>query len=276
MTRLFSFPVLALATAFLALLFIAFAGVRRGMLSVRSRALLLITAGLVLVGTVPLAIRSIRTPEVTKPNTTPKLQVVVEFTIHQPHAEVVQVPFAAGSGSVNIGCEETRPATVQYPLPPGAEQPMATADWVNTNNIESQTANVEMLPPDKPTVITAVGSIRGLRRTFLLNCPGGGHGELLLRGQYSVKHELPATPVVIKALHDVADRGQVFTATLPQEVNSQSVYFKATTSDASASSSLEGTIAPAEKGGYDLKITARDGPLPKDIRVVGQSLVMTL
>ena len=83
-----------------------------------------------------------------------------------------------------------------------------------------------------------------------------------------MKHELPATPVVIKTLHDVADRGQVFAATLPQEANSQLVYFKATVSDASDSSSLAGTIAPGEKGGYDLKITARNGPLPKDIKVV--------
>jgi hypothetical protein len=196
----------------------------------------------------------------------------VEFSIHQPNAEVVQVPFTAGSGSVNINCEETRSAQVQFPLPPGAEQPIATAEWVNTNNIESQSSSVNF----QSTAITAVGSIRGLHKTFLLNCPGGGHGELLLRGQYSVKHELPATPVAIKSIHDVADPGQVFTALLPQVVNSQPVSFKATISDATGSSSLEGTIAPGEKGGYDMNITTRSGSLPREIKVVGQTLVMTL
>jgi hypothetical protein len=272
MTHLSYLPLLALAAAFIALVYIAFAGVSRGMLSTRSRTLLLITASVMLIGTVPLVIRSVRPTEGGKPHEKPKFGVTVEFSIHQPNAEVVQVPFTAGSGSVNIDCEATRSASVQYPLPPGAEQPIATAEWVNTNNIESQSANVNV----QPNVITAEGLIRGLHKTFLLNCPGGGHGELLIRGQYSIKHELPATPVVIKSLHDVADPGQVFTAILPQVVNSQPVYFKATISDALSSSSLEGTIAPGEKGGYDLKITTRNGPLPKDIKIVGQTLVMTL
>ena len=272
MMRFFSFPILALAAAFIALVYIAFIGVRRGLLSARSRALLLITAALVLVGAVPLAIRSLRTPAGDKPHATPNYQVAVEFSIHQPNAEVAQVPFTSGSGSVNIGCEETRTVTVQYRLPPGAEQPTATAQWVNTNNIDGQTSNVNV----QPNVVTAVGSIHGFPRTFLFNCPGGGHGELLLRGQYSIKHDLPATPVVIKNLHDVADRGQVFAATLPQEANSQPAYFKVTISGASDSSSVEGMIVPGEKGGYDLKITTRNGPLPNDIKIVGQTLVMTL
>lgn len=273
MTRLSYLPLVALAAAFVALVYIALAGVRRGMLSARSRTLLLITAAVLLVGSVPLAIRAIWPPENGKPNvTTKKFDVAVEFSIHQANTEVVRVPFTAGSGSVNIGCEETRSAQVQYPLPPGAEQPTATAEWVNTNNIEGQSSNVVV----QPTVITAVGSIRGLHRTFLLNCPGGGHGELLLRGEYSAKHELPATPVVIKTLHDVADSGQVFTAALPQVANSQPVFFKATITDAGTQSSVEGVITPAEKGGYNLKITSRNGTLPHDVKIVGQTLVMTL
>jgi hypothetical protein len=272
MMRLFSFPILALAAAFLSLVYIALIGAKQGRLSGRSRTLLLITAALVLIGTVPLALRSIRTPDGDTQHATPKYQVAVEFSIHQPNAERVQVPFTSGSGSVNIGCEETRSVTVQYPLPPGAEQATATAQWVNTNNIDGQTSNVNV----QPNIVTAVGSIRGLPRTFLINCPGGGHGELLLHGQYSMKHDLPATPVVIKNLHDVADRGQVFAVTLPQEVNSQPLYFKATMSAASDSSSVEGTIALQERGGYDLKITARNGSLPSDIKIVGQTLVMTL
>jgi hypothetical protein len=273
MTRLSYLPLVALSAAFVALVYIAFAGVRRGMLSTRSRTLLLITAAVLLVGTVPLAIRAIWPQEDNKPKVaTKKFDVAVDFSIRQANTEVVRVPFTAGSGSVNIGCAETRSAQVQYVLPPGAEQPTATAQWVNTNNIESQSSNVVV----QPTVVTAVGNISGLHRTFLLNCPGGGHGELLLRGEYSAKHELPATPVVIKALHDVADNGQVFTAALPQVANSQPVIFKATVSDAGAQSSIEGVIRPAEKGGYELKITARNGALPHDVRVVGQTLVMTL
>lgn len=272
MTRLFSLPLLALATALLALLFIAFAGVRRGMLSGKSRALLLVTAGLVLIGAVPLLIRSLSTPEEHKPNPKPKFDVAVEFSVRQPNAEVVRVPFAVGSGSVNIGCEETRSITLQYPLPPGAEQPSAAAEWVNTNNIEGQTSNVNV----QPTAVMAVGSIHGLHRTFLLNCPGGGHGELLLRGQYSVKHELPATPVVIKTLHDVAESGQVFTTAIPPVANSQLVYFNVRISGTTGSNSLEGTLTSAETGGYSLRVTVRNGELPRDIRIVEQTLAMTL
>lgn len=273
MTRLSYLPLVALAAAFIVLVYIAFAGVRRGVLSPRSRAILLIAAAVLLVGSVPLAIRSVWKPDGVKPNlNVEKFNVAVEFSVHQANTEVVRVPFTAGSGSVNIGCEEAHSVRVQFPLPPGAEEPTATAEWVNLNNIESQTANVSVQPP----IITAVGSIQGLHRTFLLNCPGGGHGELLLRGQYSAKHELPATPVVIKTLHDVADRGQVFAAALPQTANSQQVYFKATISGAGSPSSFEGVITPEEKGGYDLKISTRNGPLAHDVKIVGQTLVMTL
>ena len=272
MTNLTYLPLLALVAAFVALVYIAFAGVRRGMLSSRSRTLLLVTAAVVLLGTIPLAIRTLWPPDNNKPNTKPKFNVAVEFSIHQPNAEVVQVPFTAGSGSVNIGCEETRSINVQYTLPAGAEQATARAEWVNTNNLESQNSTVNV----QGNLVTAVGTIRGLHKTFLLNCPGGGHGELLLRGQYSIKHELPATPVLIKNLHEVADRGQTFATNLPQEANSQPVYFKATISDTESSSSLEGIVTPAQTGGYELKIIDRHGPLPKDVRITGQTLVMGL
>jgi hypothetical protein len=270
MTRLLSLPLLALAAAFMALLFIAFVGVRRGMLSARSRTLLLITAALVLIGAAPLALRVIWPPQTTKPPDKPKLDVAVEFSIQQPKAEIVQVPFTSGSGSINIGCEETRPVTVRYALPSNAEQPTATAQWVNTDNIENRTSTVNMAG----NVVEAVGTISGLRRNFLFNCPGGGHGELLLRGQYSVKHELPATPILIKSLHDIADGGQVFTAAVPQVANSQPVYFKVTISDSKSISSLEGLVTSGETGGYDLKITSRTGSLPHDIKIEGQTLVM--
>lgn len=272
MTRLLSLPVVALAAAFLALLYIAVAGVKKGMLSGRSRTLLLVTAGIVLVGTISLAFRSIWLPDGGKTNSKPKFNVAVEFSIHQPNAEVVQVPFTAGSGSVNIGCEETRPVTVQYQLPSGAEQPTATAEWVNIDNIEAQNAVTNI----QPNLVIAQGWIRGLHRTFLLNCPGGGHGELLLRGQYSIKHGLPATPVIIKTVHDVAESGQVFAAALPQEANSQPLYFKATISDSTASSSVEGALAPGAQGGYELRITSRNGTMPHDVKIAGQTLVMTL
>ena len=273
MTPFLRFPVVALAAASLALIFIAIVGVRRRMLSRSSRTLLLITAAFVLTGIVPLVIRGFRTPNPANSQGTARaFQVAIEFSVHQPNAEIVKVPFTVGSGSVNIGCEEQRSVTVQFPLPQGAEQPIATALWVNTNNIASQTSNVTV----QPTVVAAVGSIQGLPRTFLLNCPGGGHGELVLRGEYSMTHKLPDTPVVVKTLHETAAQGQIFAATLPQEANSQPVYFTATISDGSDSSLVKGTITPAANGDYALTTTDRKGPLPSEIRLVRNSLVMTL
>lgn len=143
---------------------------------------------------------------------------------------------------------------------------------------------------DQPCRAFSVSSFKGRQGGSLIAQPqgnkgnvdrgylpsGGGHGELLLKGQYSIKRESPATPVLIKSLREVADRGQIFATNLPQEANSQPVYFKATISDTEASSSLEGTVTSAQTGRYELKITDCHGPLPKDVKITGQTLVMNL
>jgi hypothetical protein len=75
--------------------------------------------------------------------------------------------------------------------------------------------------------------------------------------------------VLVKNLHQVAAPGQIFATTLPQEANSQPVYFKATISDTEASSSFEGTVTPAQTGGSELKITDRHGCAPQKFHPTG-------
>jgi hypothetical protein len=96
------------------------------------------------------------------------------------------VPFRLSSGQVNFGCGETRQAQVFFDSPPNSSfvgEP--TARWENFSNVS---------PPQTASAVVsgnravATGSIRGLDfQTFpfgIRNCPGGGHGELVLGGIY--------------------------------------------------------------------------------------------
>lgn len=95
-----------------------------------------------------------------------------------------QVPFAQSSGQVNLGCEETRQLQVSFQLPAGASlvgDPIAS--WRNTSNLSSALASASV----EGTAIVGAGSIRGLDSQnfgFVKNCPGGGHGELVVSGVY--------------------------------------------------------------------------------------------
>jgi hypothetical protein len=95
-----------------------------------------------------------------------------------------QVPFAQSSGQVNLGCEETRQSQVIFQLPPGASlvgNPIAS--WRNTSNLSSASASAAIQGID----VVGTGSIRGLDSQnfgFVRNCPGGGHGELVVSGVY--------------------------------------------------------------------------------------------
>jgi hypothetical protein len=94
------------------------------------------------------------------------------------------VPFSQSSGQVNVGCDETRPVQVIFNLPTGAtflDKPVA--NWRNTVNLSSETANSIV----SGAQIVGQGQIRGMSSqqiAFFRNCPGGGHGELVLSGMY--------------------------------------------------------------------------------------------
>jgi hypothetical protein len=117
--------------------------------------------------------------------------------------------FSTSSGQLNFGCEETKATAVNYNAPAGARDLNATAAWRNTNNVKSQSQQAQA----SGLKATASGSITGLdyqNYTFVRNCPGGGHAELVLFGTYTVPKMVTATrdytteAVLIEAPIDVA------------------------------------------------------------------------
>jgi hypothetical protein len=95
----------------------------------------------------------------------------------------VEEDFSARSGSVNVGCEETGSATVQYNAPSGARIVSVNARWVDQSNIKVSDARVTS---NDGSAATAAGTIRGLdyQRPFgIADCPGGGHATLEIFGR---------------------------------------------------------------------------------------------
>lgn len=96
-----------------------------------------------------------------------------------------EVPFQVSSGQVNFGCEESRPLSVTFPLPANSNFVGApSARWDNFSNSSARQASVVVA--DGRAI--ASGTIRGLDyQSFafgIRNCPGGGHGELVVGGTY--------------------------------------------------------------------------------------------
>jgi hypothetical protein len=119
--------------------------------------------------------------------------------------------FQTSSGQVNVGCGEQGAARVTWAPPAGATDILASAQWRNTDNIEAADAHVVLGNP-----VTAEGTILGLRRNFLLNCPGGGHGELVLLGTYNTSEPDPHEQQILKTLDDKVNRLQPLIISVPE------------------------------------------------------------
>lgn len=92
------------------------------------------------------------------------------------------VQFEASGSRVAVGCEDSRSSKVEYEVPKDAYEVQRACDWVDTDDLKSQSCDTAL----SGTTVTATGSIRG-RDKQLLNCPGGGHGTLKLKGNYRMK-----------------------------------------------------------------------------------------
>jgi hypothetical protein len=98
------------------------------------------------------------------------------------------VPFRASSGQVNFGCEQTISTNAVWQMPSGGVvQGEVRAEWANVANTKSMLASAAV----EPGRVVGSGSITGLdvQRIPLGfgsvgNCPGGGHGELIVFGSY--------------------------------------------------------------------------------------------
>lgn len=119
-----------------------------------------------------------------------------------------EVPFRVSSGQGNFGCEENRSFRAEYTLPQGAMLVGSpTPSFLNMDNAKL------VVPPsvtEAGASIAATGTLRGLDyQTFpfgVRNCPGGGHGELVLSGIYrsSINHEQEVTRVLTNDLSSAA------------------------------------------------------------------------
>lgn len=108
-----------------------------------------------------------------------------------------QSSFTSSSGQVNFGCEQTVSGQATFRLPDDATlvgQP--SASWRNIANASRMNAAVE----PQGNVVIATGTITGIPyENFpfgIKNCTGGGHGELVLTGQYQTDdvREVTAPP----------------------------------------------------------------------------------
>jgi hypothetical protein len=120
----------------------------------------------------------------------PGYTALIKFIGERSHLEPTQIAFRNSSGQVNFGCGESKTASVAWNAPAGADQINGSASWANTDNVKSQDQQVAYAG----TSATANGSISGLDRNWLGNCPGGGHGELVLQGTYRILQPSAATP----------------------------------------------------------------------------------
>jgi len=130
---------------------------------------------------------SAQTEEHNKP---PNYTAVMKFTGERRILHPTQVAFRNSSGQVNFGCGESKPVSSAWNAPPGAEQINASASWVNTDNVKSQDQHVTIAG----NTATATGVISGRDREWTGNCPGGGHGELVVQGSYQLLQPTAAEP----------------------------------------------------------------------------------
>jgi hypothetical protein len=132
------------------------------------------------------------------------------------------VPFRATSGQGNVGCGEALNLTANYHLPQGASVVGAPeAAWVSTSNLrDAQLTGVEVSSTGE---VVGRGQAHGLQyqefrfpfSANIRNCPGGGHGEVVLSGKYksTVTRSLPKEIVVVSTVSS-AQAGPVW-VTLP-------------------------------------------------------------
>jgi hypothetical protein len=113
-------------------------------------------------------------------------------------------PFRVTSGQQNFGCEETRTFVVEFTAPTGAViVGQSAATLQNADN--AKILGAPTVHQSEQTA-SASGQLRGLDyQNFpfgIRNCPGGGHGELVLSGEYrsSVSHEQPVERVLTNDL----------------------------------------------------------------------------
>jgi len=177
----------------------------------------LLALGIITIAFVALALNmvrvtNLRTDGATSPALSAKKALEVTFYGMKSRLEPTTVPFQTSSGQLNVGCGERQTTTVSWNLPAGAREVNAASSWQNTSNLRSQNQSAVV----QGTTATAVGSIAGRDREWTGNCPGGGHGELVLRGSYVVDQGGRPEKVILKTLHDLVAPNTTIRISLPE------------------------------------------------------------
>ncbi|MDU0923283.1 hypothetical protein RXR22_23960 [Raoultella ornithinolytica] len=123
--------------------------------------------------------------------------------------------FTTSSGSVEVGCEKSGSTSVQYQLPTNATTINCTAAWINTSKLNGVSPTACIVTG---TTASASGTIRGLDKDCLpgsslfggytCNCPGGGHGTLMISGTYKTPNtNVTSLTDVTVGKYNISNRG---------------------------------------------------------------------
>jgi hypothetical protein len=132
-------------------------------------------------------------PDFIRAKNAPDIHASDQYTVLVHYAGVRRttasstVPFQASSGQINFGCGQSLPVTVNFSMPPGATLLSQSLGWVNVNNSNATSTSPVSV---QGNIVAGAGVITGLNyQEFpfgVRNCPGGGHGALVLSGSYKV------------------------------------------------------------------------------------------
>jgi hypothetical protein len=172
------------------------------------------------------------------------------------------LPFRVSSGQLNVGCNSTQPAQVSWSIPSGATITSQGAAWQNTDNIRNPRVNG---PSPNDNDLIASGSIDGLERTLFGNCPGGGHGELVLSGTYRLSNTQSSDNQLLVSYSGKISRGQLVAIPLPNETHKVPESSKIVVSDASSSTTVDITFAA--EGRLTIRNQTVQGTIPVMVEI---------
>jgi hypothetical protein len=156
------------------------------------------------------ALVSCTSPPPSNVELAPKFDIQVTVRSIRKPTIPPRIGFRVSSGQINIGCGEGRHTSVDWRLPAGATDVQPRVSWQHTDNLKGQVQSFSIANG----VVTAQGDIVGLDKQ-MFNCPGGGHGELILEGDYQPEAPSQADTQLLKSVHDQVAVGQQLLVSLP-------------------------------------------------------------
>ena len=167
----------------------------------------LIALSIIAVSFVALGFNVIRVTSLRKPDqqtqSGDKYTLQITLTGVRRHTEPATIQFRTSSGQLNVGCGDSASTSVSWSIPLGAREIHPQAMWANTDNVKSQSQQASV----QGNMAVASGAISGQDRQWTGNCPGGGHGELVLSGTYVIDQATPDERVDIATLQGTVSAG---------------------------------------------------------------------